>query len=165
MKVNPRFITASVTAALLAVSVNASSRDSASAGITTPTVVVTVIHAYNTSFNSTASYALYNGGDAVSMDAQGNITVSQPTDIRFILANSGGYQNQPIGISFKQTNVGMADPTGATNFSVGSIAHGALVIHDDLRNNTDYEYSLIIQRSDGLLSVVDPQVRNRGVNM
>lgn len=125
---------------------NAQSAGNISAAVTIPTVVVSVTNTYGLAASSPASFALYNGGNAVAVDANGNTTVTQPTDIRFVFANSGTYQFQPIGISFKQTDSNGSDQTGTLNFSIGSLGHAALVLHDNLQTASNFEYSIVFQR-------------------
>jgi len=97
------------------------------------------------------------------MDTNGNITVTQPTDIRFVFANSGNYQFRPIGISFEQTDSNGSDQTGAQNFSIGGVGNGALILHDNLQTASSFEYSIVFQRSDGFLGIIDPQIRNNPI--
>src|SRR6185312_15947323 len=133
MNIRSILLLATSAAILFTASSNAQGSDSTSAAVTIPTVVVSLTNTYGLAASSPASFALYNGGNAVAMDTNGNITVTQPTDIRFVFANSGNYQFRPIGISFEQTDSNGSDQTGAQNFSIGGVGNGALILHDNLQ--------------------------------
>ena len=102
----------------------------------------------------------------------------------FVHARQGDrYAYMPVGIGFKGTAATESrkatdnhykegdtrDPLGRAAFPLRSIvAKGdttQLTLLDANPEEAEFEFSLIVQRSDGLLSVVDPTIRNRGVNM
>lgn len=98
----------------------------------------------------------------------------------FVHAREGDrYAYMPVGIGFRNVagiehNVAMTrpkegnrgDPLGNAAFPVRQVvAKGnttQLTLHDTNLERAEFDFSLVIQRSDGLLSVVDPQIRNSG---
>ncbi|HET9819586.1 MAG TPA: hypothetical protein VFP92_10515 [Rhodanobacteraceae bacterium] len=99
----------------------------------------------------------------------------------FVHARKGDrYAYMPVGIGFREEVAGIErkqvaknrgdhrDPLGRAAFPLRTIAAKGdttqLTLFDANPEPGVFEFSLVIQRSDGLLSVIDPQVRNRGVN-
>jgi hypothetical protein len=88
-----------------------------------------------------------------------------------------------VGISFRETTDSetmraagihcregsIADRLGHAAFSMRTIAAKGdttqLTVFDANPEPREFEYSLMVQRSDGWLGVIDPKIRNRGVTM
>lgn len=116
-------------------------------------MVVTITHTQPLPLASQASYELYNGGSAVSMDSSGDLTVSAPTDIRIVIRGTDGASYNPVGASFRQA--GITDPNGAINFRTQNSENQVLVIHDDDQlPDTTYLYHLVFVGPDGQLHVL-----------
>lgn len=101
---------------------------------------------------SQATWRLYNGGSAVSMDANGDLTVNMPTDIRFVIEGPNGTAYSPVGVTFRQA--GTSDPTGAINFTL-NVADQVLLVHDrDQIADSTYVYHLQFEDQNGQLHTI-----------
>lgn len=148
-------------------------QQAASIPLNVPTVVVTVTQFLPLTLSSPASYQLYSGGSMVTMDVNGGLTVNGPTEIRFIVQGADGTKYNPVGINFKQVSnyagSGSLDPLGHLAFPTRTFTtHGnatQLSVFDTNVAPADFEYDLVIQRSDGALGLIDPPVKNSGGNM
>ena len=162
-------IVLSAAIALLLTGTGAYAQSAPPATLNVPTVVVTVTQLLPLSMSSAASYQLYNGGSMVSMNPDGGLVVNGPTEIRFIIQGAGGTAYSPVGISFKEApgdaSGGRLDPLGSTTFPTRTlVAHGnatQLSVYDADSAPAEFEFSLMIQRSDGTLAVIDPQITNK----
>ncbi|MGH8113752.1 MAG: hypothetical protein ACREPS_01665 [Rhodanobacteraceae bacterium] len=102
----------------------------------------------------------------------------------FVHARQGDrYAYMPVGIAFRDVagidprgaadshriEGNRRDPLGRAAFPLRTIAAKGdttqLTLLDANPEPGECEFSLIVQRSDGSLSVIDPQIRNQGVNM
>jgi len=99
----------------------------------------------------------------------------------FVSAREGDrYTYSPVGISFREVPArapgeaaeareGECDPLGHAAFPTRIVASRGsttqLTLFDANPEPAQFKFDLVIQRSDGALGVVDPQIRNRGVFM
>lgn len=92
-----------------------------------------------------------------------------------------GYSYVPIGVGFRDTTLGEAtrmarspgadrgsrDPLGRAAFPMRTLVSrgdtAQLTLFDANPERAEFDFSLIVQRSDGLLGVIDPKIINRGV--
>jgi hypothetical protein len=133
---------------------------------------------------SSADIALTDTGNGKVSQGRINdpIEVSAEVYLEFLVHAREGdkYTYMPIGIGFRElpgserrqaaaSRDDLRDTLGRAAFPLRAVsARGdtaQLSLLDANPEPADFEFSLVIQRSDGLLSVVDPQVRNRGVRM
>lgn len=143
---------------------------SQSAEVAVPTIVVSVQQMAAPTANSSATFALYNGGNAVALlNPQGDIAVYKATDIRFIFAPDIGKQYMPIGITFRQTagdssggtSSSPSDQSGTRNFPARSVADAVLTVHANSIDSSRFKYSILFERlSDGAVGIIDPEVIN-----
>jgi hypothetical protein len=108
------------------------------------------------------------------------IIVSAEVFLEFsVSARDGGrHLYSPVGISFKEISeiaVGEAtkgrcgdrDPLGHAAFPMRKVASRGsttqLTLLDTNPEPAEFKFDLVIQRSDGLLGVIDPTIRNSGV--
>ena len=139
-----------------------SNQSSQAAEITVPTLVMTIDQMAPANANSSASFVLHNGGKAVVLrNAGGDMTVHQPTEIRFVFDPAGTKDYAPVGIAFKQTSGGTSDKAGTRNFPTRNVADGVLTIRADKIDLWAFKYSIIFERrTDGAIGVIDPEVLN-----
>ena len=159
-------------AACVIAAIGSSSRyaQSQSIEIAIPTIVINVQQMAAATSNSSATFILYNGGSAVSLqNAGGDIIVHRPTDIRFIFASNTGDQYAPIGITFQQKVADTAngadavsiDQSGRRNFPARTVADTVLTLHANATDPVRFKYSILFERrSDGAIGVIDPEVIN-----
>ena len=107
------------------------------------------------------SHKVVNGQDVFEVKAKVYLEFS-------VLAPSGRKLTyRPSVICFKQS-LGKTDPLGDKAFPERSIvAQGnakLLRVKDINPESADFDFSLSIQRSDGAVGVIDPKIRNRGIN-
>jgi hypothetical protein len=99
----------------------------------------------------------------------------------FVLGREGDRRTYtPIGIAFKEVEdfefreskardegCSRRDPLGSAAFPIRtSVAKGdtaQLTLFDANPERSEFEYSLIIQRADGALGIIDPRIRNNPI--
>lgn len=108
------------------------------------------------------------------------IEVTAEVYLEFLVHGQKGdkYTYMPVGIGFREvpgtkrrqaaaSRGGLRDPLGRAAFPLRTVAArgdtAQLTLFDANPEPGVFEFSLVIQRSDGLLSVVDPKIRNSGV--
>ena len=124
-----------------------------------PTIVISVQQMAAATANSSATFTLYNGGNAVALlNAQGDIAVHKPTDIRFVFASDAATKYMPIGITFRQTgrdSISAAsniagDQSGTRNFPSRSVTDTVLTVRASSIDSVEFKYSILFERlSDG----------------
>jgi hypothetical protein len=106
-------------------------------------------------------------------DANG-ILVKGKTHVTFVISPPTGDQNtyRPIGIAYKQTAPAQAnDPLGQVNFPEVSTRNNTITIKDIFKyhgkgkdgsdpNAPQWDFSILIQRSDGTYGFIDPGIEN-----
>ncbi len=151
----------------------------------TARISITVIHFHEFGGEDSCSHAdieLTDTGNGKVSQGRINdpIIVNAEVYLEFdVHARKGhGYAYSPVGISFRQTtgvraqeaagnhseDQGLRDPLGHAAFPFRTtVSKGdtmQLTLFDANPEPGEFEFSLIIQRSDGVLSVVDPQIHN-----
>lgn len=119
---------------------------------------------------SKADVVLSNNGNGAASQAGTNdpIVINQAVNIGIVLNAPTGdkYTYSPVGIAFKEGN--STDPLGNSAFPTRTIVSnktGAqMVLSDANPTANSFEFGVVVQRSDGLLSVIDPQIKNSGTN-
>lgn len=108
------------------------------------------------------------------------IVVSAEVYLEFSVSAREGdrYTYSPVGIDFKEVSgdtpgeaqsrrCGERDPVGHAAFPMRTfVSRGStmqLTLLDANPEPAKFKFDLVIQRSDGLLSIIDPQITNRGV--
>ena len=105
-----------------------------------------------------------NANGAVTQDTpDGPIVVEKGVvDLVFRVASTDpGVSYYPVGISFlsESGGLGMDDfPTRCV--AVDAFNNMMLTVHDANVNQTKFEFKLVIQRDDGDLGIIDPQINN-----
>lgn len=134
-----------------------------------------------------ADVALVDTGNNKVSQGRANDTIIVYEEVYLDFQVSGAaddrYAYMPIGISFQaragnpperevQNHGGCADnpdPLGRAAFpwrATASKRDGAqLSVFDANPERNEFKFSLVIQRSDGALGLIDPPIRNNGVNM
>lgn len=134
---------------------------------------------------SRADIELTDTGDGTVSQARINdpIVVSAEVYLNFVVHAGRGdsYSYVPIGIGFRDTSLAEAaqmarsrdvncdsrDPLGRAAFPMRTLVSrgdtAQLTLFDANPERAEFYFSLIIQRSDGLLGIVDPTIRNSGV--
>jgi hypothetical protein len=131
-----------------------------------------------------ADIELTDTGDGTVSQGRINdpIVVSGEVYLNFIVhaGRDDSYSYMPIGIGFRDTALAKAtraakssggrdnrDPLGRAAFPMRTLVSrgdtAQLTLFDANPARAEFDFSLVVQRSDGLLSVVDPQIINRGV--
>jgi hypothetical protein len=134
---------------------------------------------------SRADIELTDTGDGAVSQARINdpIVVSAEAYLNFDVhsGRDDGYSYFPIGIGFRDTAIMEAkemtrhnsekhdsrDPLGRAAFPMRKfVSRGdtaQLTLLDTNPERAIFDFSLIVQRSDGLLGIIDPGIENRGV--
>lgn len=134
---------------------------------------------------SRADVALTDTGNGKVTQARVNDTLvvhkEVYLDFRVYSATDDRYSYLPIGISFQAghgrpsgqevenqaAHTGNPDPLGRAAFPLRTTASkrdGAqLTVFDANPERNEFKFSLVIQRSDGLLGVIDPKIQNNPV--
>lgn len=131
-----------------------------------------------------ADIELTDTGDGTVSQSRINdpIVVSGEVYLNFIVhaGRDDSYSYMPIGVGFRDTalaeatqmaksssDCGSRDPLGRAAFPMRTLVSrgntAQLTLFDANPARAEFDFSLVVQRSDGLLSVVDPQIINRGV--
>lgn len=109
----------------------------------------------------------------------GPIVVTAEVHLEFSVSARKGdrYTYSPVGISFKEApgvakakatsrRGGDRDPLGHAAFPMRTFASRGntmqLSLFDANPEPAEFKFDLIIQRSDGLLGIIDPQIQNKG---
>lgn len=111
--------------------------------------------------NGNVSHKVVNGEDVFEVKAKVYLEFS-------VLARSGRKLTyRPDTVWFKQS-VGVNDLLGNKAFPERTVlVQGNTVrlrVKDVNPDAADFDFSLSIQRSDGAVGVIDPKIRNRGIN-
>ncbi len=134
-------------------------------------ITVTVFHKIGGTHNfSNADIVVANTGEgAISQDKSNDpIVVNKAVNIGIAVYASEGdkFSYYPVGIAFQEGN--SDDPLGNSAFPTRTIVStksgSQLTLSDANPEENSFEFGVIIQRSDGFLSVIDPQIRNSGTN-
>ena len=108
------------------------------------------------------------------------IVVSAEVFLEFSVSarDDGRHSYSPVGISFKEGSTatpeeatkdrcGDRDPLGHAAFPMRNVVSrgstAQLTLLDTNPEPAEFKFDLVIQRSDGLLGVIDPTIRNSGV--
>ena len=99
--------------------------------------------------------------DAIVVTAEAHLEFSVPT------REGDRYTYNPVGISFKELRGGDRDLLGHAAFPTRSfVSRGGtlqLSLFDANPEPAEFKFDLVIQRSDGLLGIIDPTVRNNPI--
>ena len=134
---------------------------------------------------SRADIELTDTGDGTVSQASinGPIVVDAEVYLNFVVHAGRGdtYSYLPIGVGFRDTTLAEAaqtvetrggqcdsrDPLGRAAFPMRTLMSrgdtAQLTLFDANPTRAEFDFTLIVQRSDGLLGVVDPKIINRGV--
>ena len=122
-----------------------------------------------TSFSSANILVVNTGEGAISQSKSNDpIVVNKAVNIGIVLHAEKGdkYSYYPVGIAFKEGK--STDPLGNNAFPTRTIVSGSggaqLTLSDANPEENSFEFGLIVQRSDGELSVIDPKIENSGRN-
>jgi hypothetical protein len=97
------------------------------------------------------------------------IVVTDEVYLEFSIATCGNDRHtySPVGISFREIHAYERDPLGHAAFPARRfVSRGGTVqlsLFDANPEPAEFKFDLMIQRSDGSLGVIDPQIRNNPV--
>ena len=129
-----------------------------------------------TTTTDTPRWSTVSALEAVSTPGQDRVTVPTGTtklivsgsgliDLVFTILSSDTSTYTPLGVWFLQTS-GTEDPHGVANFSLQGITSSTITIRNLHVNSgpatarRKWEYYLVIQRQDGKIGIIDPDIEN-----
>jgi hypothetical protein len=104
-----------------------------------------------------------SGGADVTVDAQGNVSVTGGLDALSVQMSDSSYAT--VALVFKETDGNSSDPSGATAF--GPYTRGltggkpTLTVRDDGSSGSAYEFYVLIQSAGGDFGLIDPKITNQ----